>query len=171
MRLSDIRAGVVLLEGFQELEFWYPVLRFREEGIPVSVIGADPQQTTFSQLGYPVVPETSFAQVDPGCNVLVIPGTHVAPSAASAAAVVALVQGSRQSGATIAATGSAVRLLADAGLLRGVRVAAAPALAEHVVAQGGVVSETAACSDRGIVTARGVDDLPEFFKALLGVKA
>jgi len=171
MSIRDIRAGVVLLEGFQELEFWYPVLRFREEGVPVVVIGADPEQTTFSELGYPVVPEASWSQDDPGCNVLVIPGTHRPPSAPSVAAVVAIVQAARKAGATIGATGNSVRLLADAGLLRGVRVAVEPALAGHVGALGAVVAETAVCVDNGIVTARGVDDLPEFFKTLLGMKA
>jgi protease I len=31
--------GVLVYNGYHELEFWYPVLRLREAGIAVSVLG------------------------------------------------------------------------------------------------------------------------------------
>jgi protease I len=171
MSIRDMRAGVVLLEGFQELEFWYPILRFREEGIPVTVIGSDAEQTTFSQLGYPVVAEVSFEQVDGGCNVLVVPGTHVPPPATAVARLVAMLQAARQRGALIAVIGNSVRLLAEADLLRGVRVAAAADVADAVGALGATVVGDPVCSDRGVVTARGVDDTPAFFRTLVGARS
>ena len=35
------RIGVFIYGGFQEMEFWYPVLRLREIGADVAVIGVD----------------------------------------------------------------------------------------------------------------------------------
>ena len=55
MDLASRRVGVVVRDGYQELEFWYPVLRFREEGAAVTVIGADGERTYVSKLGYPVI--------------------------------------------------------------------------------------------------------------------
>jgi protease I len=166
MSRVDAHAGVFLLEGFQEMEFWYPVLRFREEGIRVTVIGRDTERTTFSRLGYPVVAEASLSAVPADCSVLMVPGAHGAPDPATAAQIVAALQLAHKRAATVAAVGNSVRLLGDAGLLRGVRVAAPAEIAASLIAQGAVLAGLAVCVDHGVVTARGVDDLPEFFRAL-----
>jgi protease I len=47
--------AILVHEGYQDLEFWYPLLRLREEGKPVTVIAAEPDKTYFSQLEYPVI--------------------------------------------------------------------------------------------------------------------
>jgi protease I len=67
--------GVFVFDGYQELEFWYPVLRLREAGIPVTVIGVDGDQAATSLLGYPVVPNVALANSAPGdFAALVVPG-------------------------------------------------------------------------------------------------
>jgi protease I len=67
--------GVFVFNGYQELEFWYPVLRLREAGLPVTVIGIESDQTTYSLLGYPVVPNVALAKASPGdFAALVLPG-------------------------------------------------------------------------------------------------
>ena len=40
------KPGVAILfhDGYQDLEFWYPLLRLREEGVPVTVIGVEPEE-------------------------------------------------------------------------------------------------------------------------------
>jgi deglycase len=67
--------GVFLFNGYQELEFWYPVLRLREAGIPVTVIGVEGDGAASSLLGYPVVPNVALAKSAPGdFAALVVPG-------------------------------------------------------------------------------------------------
>ncbi len=71
--------GVLVYGGYQELEFWYPVLRLREADVPVSVLGVDGDQAAYSLLGYPVVPNASLAKVSPAdFSAIVIPGGNVA---------------------------------------------------------------------------------------------
>ena len=55
--------GVFLYKGFQEMEFWYPVLRLREIGADVVVIGVDGSEAASSMLGYPVVPNVAMKDV------------------------------------------------------------------------------------------------------------
>jgi len=65
--------GVFVFNGYQELEFWYPVLRLREAGVPV--IGVDGDQAAYSVLGYPVVPNVALAKSSPAeFSALVMPG-------------------------------------------------------------------------------------------------
>jgi len=159
-------AAVFLLPGFQELEFWYPVLRFREEKVPVSVIGADPERTVFSRLGYPVVADATLDQMPQDATVVVVPGSDPVEPPFRMRMLEAL-KSARSRGAFVAGSGSGVRLLAEAGLLRGAQVAAPGDLAGLLHDHGASVSGRAVSIDRGVVTARGVDDLPQFFQALL----
>ena len=72
------KVGVFLYPGFQEMEFWYPVLRLREIGADVVVIGVDGAEAAASVLGYPVVPNVPLAATSPAeYAALVIPGGDV----------------------------------------------------------------------------------------------
>jgi protease I len=71
--------GVFLYEGFQEMEFWYPVLRLREIGADVVVVGVDGSEAASSTLGYPVVPDAAMKSSSPDDFVaLIVPGGNVA---------------------------------------------------------------------------------------------
>jgi len=163
---TEAHAGAFLLDGFQELEFWYPVLRLREEGIRVTVIGQG-EATTFSRLGYPVVAEAPWSAVPNDCTLLLAPDARLPIARNIAESLSAALRAAYGRGATVAAIGAAVTLLGPAGLLKGIRVAASERLRAGLTAQGAVLSELAVCNDRRVLTARGVDDLPEFFQALL----
>src|SRR5262249_43892548 len=46
MRLQGKTVGVFVAEGFEDLEFWVPVMRLREEGARVLVIGLSRETVT-----------------------------------------------------------------------------------------------------------------------------
>ncbi len=145
----NARVGVFLLRDFQELEFWYPVLRLREDGIPVTVLGLAGEQTVFSKLGYPVVAEAA-AQADlSGFTALVVPGVVGEGDAAERKAVVEALRAAHARGAVVAASGSSVALLEQAGIAKADGAAPEASPAPRVLA------------------GRGVDDMPAFFKAFL----
>jgi protease I len=80
------KIGVFLYNGFQEMEFWYPVLRLREVGADVVVIGVEGSEAASSVLGYPVVPNVAMAQASPGeFAALMIPGGNVGKLSENAA--------------------------------------------------------------------------------------
>jgi protease I len=75
MTLKDRAITVLAFSGYQELEFWYPVLRAREEGASVTVI-ASTSGGCESFLGYPVVGDAEAGDVDVDhLDALVVPGT------------------------------------------------------------------------------------------------
>jgi protease I len=80
------KVGVFLYDGFQEMEFWYPVLRLREIGADVVAIGVDGTEAATSVLGYPVVPNVALKDTSAGeYAALVVPGGNVAKLAESRA--------------------------------------------------------------------------------------
>jgi len=74
MSLSGSTVVVLAYPGYQEVEFWYPVFRAREEGAHVVIVSADDACESF--LGYPVVGDEAAVDVS-GADVavLVAPGT------------------------------------------------------------------------------------------------
>ncbi|WP_424135630.1 DJ-1/PfpI family protein [Roseomonas chloroacetimidivorans] len=166
------RVGVLVGGGFQELEFWYPVLRLREEGVEVVVIGPGSEAQVTSQLGYPVIPELAMdVAASTSLSALVIPGGAMARRLLTDAAAMRLVAAAASAGAVMAALSEGVQLLAVAGLLNGRRVACPASLAGTVREAGGEVATEAVSVQDGVTTARSTDDLPAFFRALMGALA
>src|SRR5512136_2759413 len=75
--LTEKKIFILAEDLYQELEVWYPLLRFREEGAQVLVIGSGSAKEHKSKLGYPVKVD-AFAQDVSGkdCDALIIPGGY-----------------------------------------------------------------------------------------------
>lgn len=162
--MTKRRIGVLVRDGYQELEFWYPVLRFREEGAEVTVIGAAGAETYHSKLGYPVIPDVPVSSAPADLDALIIPGASV--NEAISPPTLGFIESVAGRGAVLAASSEGSRALALAGVLRGRGAATSTNIASAVESAGGrVVSETV-YGDGRIVTARSADDLPAFFCAV-----
>lgn len=150
------RAAVLVEDGFQELELWHPVMRFREEGAAVDVAGPDTEVTYISVLTYPVLPTTSIASLaDSIPDVIIVPGQGAGEKLSSNPDVIALLKSARETGAVIGAIGTGALALKEAGLIG---------------ADQAVPSAPAAVTGT-VVTSREANDLPEFAKAVLSVLA
>lgn len=147
------RAAVLVEHGFQELELWHPVMRFREEGAAVDVAGPDTEVSYISTLTYPVLPTASIASLAESIpDVIIVPGQGAGEKLSANPDAVALLKSAHEAGAVIGAIGTGALVLKEAGLISA--VPSAPA----------AVTGT-------IVTSREANDLPEFVKAVLSVLA
>jgi protease I len=103
--------GVLVYGGYQELEFWYPLLRLREADVAVSVLGVEGEQAAYSILGYPVVPNAPLSKVSPSdFSAIVIPGGKV-ENIAGNAALKSFLNEASASGAVIAGISQAGALV------------------------------------------------------------
>ena len=140
------RVGVLVRDGYQELEFWYPLLRLREEGADVTVIGAG-DRTYHSRLGYPVIPDITLASASDQLDAIVVPGASARDTVD--ADTRQFLKRAHARGAIVAATSEGPRAPAEAGIL-----------------QGQTASSEGVSVDGSVITARSADDLPAFFCAL-----
>src|SRR5262245_30487202 len=77
MELKGKKIAVLVDNVYQELEVWYPLLRFREAGAEVVTVGAEAGQTYASKLGYPVKADISYANANAkDFDGVVIPGGY-----------------------------------------------------------------------------------------------
>jgi protease I len=110
--LQGRSVAVLAYPGYQELEFWYPVLRAREENATVWVVTASPQGSE-SYLGYPVTPNAEASDIDPASvNALVAPGVIDGTPQASEAQR-QLIRAVRAANGRLYAVGTGAALLRD----------------------------------------------------------
>ncbi|WP_350449458.1 type 1 glutamine amidotransferase domain-containing protein [Aminobacterium mobile] len=166
------RKGVVILveDGFNDLEYWYPFYRLVEEGYaPIAVAPVAPHRYT-GKYGTTVdVTYTAQTIMDNMPKALVIPGGWAPDKLRMSADIVALVHEIYKAGGIIASICHGGSLLVSAGILQGKKVTSFPSIKDDMKAAGAQwVDEQVVISDR-IITSRKPADLPFFTKALLEI--
>jgi protease I len=167
---EDLNVAVLARDHYQELELWFPLLRYREVGAPASLIGRAAVEH-LGGVGYPAIPDQIVGQSAVPA-VLIIPGRAPAPAgtdvaeAEVTAAERDLLHAVHDAGGVLAAVGDGVAVLGAAGLLEGYTVASNDATADQLAGFGATRAAGTVHSDRAIVTAAGADDLPEFVTAI-----
>ena len=75
MRLKDKRIAVLVEEGFEDLEFWVTVMRLREEGAAVTIVGAAANKTVRGKNGLEATNDLAADAVKAtDFDALVVPG-------------------------------------------------------------------------------------------------
>src|SRR3954468_21567867 len=74
---KGIRVAVLVEKFYEDLELWYPVLRLREAGCDVKIVGPKAGETYASKHGYPARAAVSAGDVRAGdFDAVVIPGGY-----------------------------------------------------------------------------------------------
>jgi len=170
MPYPDLNVAVLARDNYQELELWFPLLRYREVGAAASLIGRAPVEH-LGGVGYPAIPDQIVGESAVPA-VLIIPGRAPVPQGADVAgedltpAERDLLHAVRDAGGVLAAIGDGVAVLGAAGLLEGCTVASNDATAAQLAGFGATRATGTVHTDSAIVTAAGADDLPEFVTAI-----
>jgi len=166
------KVAVLVRDDYQDLEFWYTVLRLREEGMPVTVVGAEPDRVYLSKLKYPVIPDIGISDAQAkDFSAVIVPGGGTAGQIAVDPRMLRFIAESARAGALLGATAGGVRVLAAAGVLAGKRVAAHEEMGDELRRVDAVCVGQPVVTDVRLITARSTNDLPEFGRALFGAFA
>jgi protease I len=167
MNLNDAQIAVLAENFYQELELWYPLMRLREEGCNVVVVGPA-EQTYASKLGYPVKPDIAAKDVDAAMfDAIVIPGGFSSEQMRRTRPLIDLVRNVHDQGGLIAAVCHAGLVLASAGIARDRDLTCVSLVKDDVVHAGGRYHDRAVVRDRNLITSRLPSDLHLFGKAII----
>lgn len=168
MQLQGKRVAVLAEEFYEDLELWYPVLRLREAGAEVRIVG--PKAETYkSKHGYPAKADAAVDQVGVDeFDAVVIPGGYSPDHMRRHQAMVDFVREAGQKGKIVAAICHAGWMLASAGIIRGKRVTCFFSIKDDVVNAGGEYEDSEVVQDGNIITSRQPDDLPAFCRTIIG---
>jgi protease I len=168
MNLSEAQVGVLAEHQYQELELWYPVLRLREAGANVLVVGPSDQQTYGSKLGYPVSADVAAEGVSSDdFDAIVIPGGFAPEGLRRSSVILGLVRGVHERGGLVAAICHAGWVLASAGIARGRKLTCVAPIKDDVLNAGGIYVDEPVVRDGNLITSRLPSDLPVFGRAIV----
>jgi protease I len=169
MKLKGKRIAVLVGPGYEDLEFWVPLMRLQEEGAEITVVGLKADETYMSKSGgLPATADVAADRVSPNdFDAVVVPGGWAPDKLRRYEAVLALVRGAYEQGKVVAAICHAGLVLISAGIVRGHRATGSLGIKDDLVNAGATWVDEPAFREGNLVWGRVVPDIPAFTRELV----
>lgn len=163
MSLQGKKVAVLVADLYQEMEVWYPLLRFREDGAEAVAVGAEAGKSYASKKGYPVVADKSLGEVSVAdFDAVIIPGGWAPDTLRQDKRVLTLVREMDQAGKVVAAICHAGWVLCSADIVRGRKATCFKAIKDDLIHAGAKYVDEEVVVDGNLITSRVPTDLPAF---------
>jgi protease I len=167
MRLQGKTVGVFVAEGFEDLEFWVPVMRLREEGARVVVIGLS-HDTVTAKHCLTATPDVVAREVkSDDLAGLVVPGGWAPDKLRRDPDVLRLMRECHSAGKPIGIICHGGWVAASAGIVRGMRVTGSRGIKDDMENAGAIWVDEPAFRQGNVVWGRVVEDIPDFCRELI----
>lgn len=172
MRLKDKRVIALVENDFEDLELWYPVLRLREEGATVDLVGKEANKTYVGKYGVPAESDKAFTDVDvEAYDAILVPGGWAPDKLRRYPEVIDFVKKMNLAKKPIGQICHAGWVLASAGILQNIKVTSTPGIKDDMTNAGAVWFDEPVVIDGHIVSSRRPPDLPPYVKAFADMLA
>jgi protease I len=173
LRLEGKRIAILLEEGFEDLEFWAPLMRMQEEGARVTVVGLTAGKTVKSKTGG-LTATTDVAAADVQASDfdgLIVPGGWAPDKLRRYAAITSLVRQVYDQGKVVGMICHAGLVGISAGIVRGHRSTGSLGIKDDLLNAGATWVDEPAFRDGNLVWGRVVPDIPFFCRELVAALA
>ena len=172
MRLQGKTIGYFVAQEVEDLEFWVPVMRLREEGAKVLVIGLT-KQTVHGKHGLEMTPDVSIEEAPSAQELdgLVIPGGWAPDKLRRSSGVLQLVRDIHEQNKVIGTICHGGWVPVSAGILKGRRATGSTGIKDDITNAGGIWVNEAAFREGNMVWGRVVEDIPDFCRELVAALA
>jgi protease I len=168
MKLQGKRVAYLVEDQFEDLEFWVPVMRLREEGADVTIVGTGRKETYQGKNGLSATVDTSADQVNAAdFDAVVIPGGWAPDKLRRFEAVKTLVRDLYEAGKIVGSICHGGWVLASAGILEGHKAVGSVGIKDDMENAGATWHDVSAFRDQNIVWGRVVKDIPDFCRELV----
>jgi protease I len=172
MELQGKTVAVLVDQAYQEMEVWYPIYRLQEAGARVVTYGPKAGEKVTSKLGYPVLAERAYADLDASSSDgVIVPGGWAPDYIRRHKAPLEFVAEVNRQGKLVAAICHGPWVLCSAGVLKGRRATSFFAIQDDVKNAGAEWVDAEVVRDGNLVTSRKPEDLPAFLRTCLAVLA
>lgn len=167
-KLEGTRVAVLVEDLYENLELWYPVLRLREEGAEVFIVGPRAGEIYKSKEGYPAKSDKAASEISADeIDAIIIPGGYAPDRMRRNEAMVNLVKEAAQKGKIVAAICHGGWMLAEADVIRGRTVTSFYAIKTDLINAGANWVDKEISRDGNIITSRVPSDLPTFMRTII----
>ena len=168
MELSGKRIAVLAEDRYQELELWYPLLRLREAGADVTVVGREKGEVHVSERNYEVKADIAADEARAeDYDAIIIPGGYAPDLMRRNPAMVQLVAKIYQQEKVVGAICHAGWMLASSGIARGKRLTSVRGIKDDLVNAGATWVDEPVVRDGKLITSRTPSDLPFFCREII----
>lgn len=172
MRLSGKKVVCFVESEFEDLELWYPVLRLREEGAVVHLVGPQAKQIYIGKYGVPCESEIAMADVNPAdYDGVLVPGGWAPDKLRRYPEVISFIRAMDAAKKPIGHICHAGWVLASAKILQGVTTTSTPGIKDDLEHAGAIWVDEPVVVDGHIVGSRRPPDLPPYAKAFADLLA
>ena len=167
MAKPKVRIAILLEDGYQDLEVWYPLLRLKEESFNVVTVGTT-KKTYEGKYGYPIDVDTTISKVSArSFDCVVIPGGWAPDKLRRFQKVNSFVKAIFKKGGLVASICHGGSVLVSAGILKGLTATSYDAIKDDLVNAGAKFVDKEVCVDKNLITSRTPYDLPAFLREII----
>lgn len=171
-RLEGQKALVFIEDGFEDLEFWVTVMRLREEGATVTVVGPKAKNDYTGKNALTATSDEAASDVSANdFDIVVVPGGWAPDKLRRYEAVTGLVRAAFDAGKTVGLICHAGLVGISAGIVEGKRATGSLGIKDDLVNAGATWVDEPAFNDGNIVWGRVVEDIPDFCRELVAYAA
>lgn len=168
MELQNERVAVLVDKSFEDLEFWVPVMRLREEGADVVIAGREADETFVGKHGLTATTEVAARDLTPDdLSAVVVPGGWAPDKLRRDDGVLSLVREMNAQDKVVGFICHAGWVAISAGLVDGRPVTGSTGIKDDALNAGAEWVDEAAFRDGNFVWGRVVKDIPAFCRALV----
>ncbi len=168
MRLANKKIAMLLEEGFEDLEFWVPVMRLREEGARVAVVGVEANKTVKGKNALSATSLIAARDVKASdFDAVVVPGGWAPDKLRRYDEVKRLVRETYDAGKIVGLICHAGLVGISAGIVKGHRATGSQGIKDDLINAGAEWVDEPAFRDGNLVWGRVVEDIPDFCRELV----
>jgi protease I len=160
-----MKALMLVADNVEDLEFFYPYYRLREEGFEVDVASPDGGKIV-GKHGYDFPCDLSIADAGDEYDLLVLPGGKAPEAVRLEPAAVEIARKMLDSDKTVAAICHGVQTLISAEVLRGRKATCWKGIRDDLKAAGAEYLDQEVVIDGNLITSRSPEDLPAFCREM-----
>jgi len=168
MSKSGKKIAILVEDLYQVLEVWYPLLRLKEEGIGVQLIGTGSKDSYGSKEGYPAKVDASIEEVDAkDFDGVIIPGGFAPDYLRRYSKIVDFIKKLNDDQKIVASICHGGWLLVSANIVKGRKATCFYAIKDDLIAAGAEYVDDEVVVNGGLITSRKPDDLPAFVAEII----
>ncbi len=161
------KVAVLVEDGYEDLELWYPYYRLVEEGYNVTLVGSEYDNVYKSKHGYPAKSEMCrFDGSKQKWDAVVVPGGSAPDILRRYPEIIDIVRRTYNDGGIVAAICHGPSVLVSADIVRDRNVTSFFSIKDDLVHAGGKWNDSSVVADGNLITSRTPADLPDFMKAV-----
>lgn len=172
MELEGKKLAILAEDNYEDLELWYPLLRMKEAGAEVSVVGMPGVESYTSKHGYPAKVDVVTGDVSAeDFDGIIIPGGYAPDRMRRHEPMLDLVRGIFQRGGVVAMICHAGWVPISAGIVKGKTVTSVAAIRDDLLNAGATWVNQEVVQHGNLISSRSPNDLPAFCRAIISALA